>query len=62
MIEINFNEIGNKPFQLLAICSTTKHTKSENYELKYNNMVLFVKLKEFLWLLDLKYLYEIDIL
>ena len=48
---------------MLAICSTTKHRKSENYELKYNNIVLFfVKIKEFLGLSDLKYRHEIEIL
>jgi len=53
MIETTFNENGNKPVQLLAICSTTKHTKSENYKVKYNDIVLFVKVKEFLGLLNL---------
>jgi len=60
MIETTFNENGNKPFRILTICSTTKHTKSENYELKYNDMVLFVKIKEFLALSDLRYRHEID--
>ena len=54
MIETTFNENGNKPFRILTICSTTKHTKSENYEVKYNDMVFFVKVKEFLGLSDLK--------
>jgi len=62
MIEIIFNENERKPFQLLAICSTTKHTKSENYEVKYNDTVLFVRVKEFLGLSDLKYRHECDIL
>jgi len=29
MIENTFNENGKKPSQLLAICSTTKPTKSQ---------------------------------
>jgi len=62
MIETTLDENEIKTFQLLTICSKTKHTKSENYEVKYNDMVLFVKVKEFLVLSDLKYRHEINIL
>jgi len=41
----NFNEAGKKASQLLAICSTSKRTKSENYGVKYNDNVLHAKLK-----------------
>ena len=44
-LENNFNETGKKASQLLAICSTAKHTKSEDDGVKYNDNVLHAKLK-----------------
>jgi hypothetical protein len=46
MIENNFNETGKKPSQKLAICSTSKHTKSEDNGVKYKDTVFLAKLKK----------------